>query len=60
MLIELTSKQAQLLDDYLFKKICRLKDAGLEDSDCFKEFSLIHDKLRNCKAQIAKIELIEK
>lgn len=37
--IKLTKKEADVLDNYIFRKCCKLKDAGLEDSDCYKALS---------------------
>ena len=33
--IELTEEEAEVVGDYIFRKVCRLEDAKLEDSYCY-------------------------
>ncbi len=33
--IELTEEEAEVISNYIFKKVCRLEDAKLEDSYCY-------------------------
>lgn len=35
--IELTKEEAEVISNYIFKKVCRLEDAKLEDKDAEKE-----------------------
>lgn len=43
--INLTEKEAEVLDNYIFRKCCKLKDSGLDDSDCYKALSEIRRKI---------------
>lgn len=43
--IELTEEEADVLDDYIFRKACRLSDAGLEDSKCYPNLMSVHHKI---------------
>ena len=44
--IKLTNEEFEVLDDYLFRKLCKLKDAGLEDAKCYVALSSVRSKLR--------------
>ena len=33
--IELTEEEAEVISNYIFKKVCRLEDANLKDSYCY-------------------------
>ena len=33
--IELTEEEAEVISNYIFKKVCRLEEAKLEDSYCY-------------------------
>ncbi len=43
--IELTKEEAEVISNYLFRKICRLEDAKLEDSYCYPKLYSVHYKL---------------
>lgn len=45
--IQLTEEEAEVLDDYIFRKACRLKEAGLEDSKCYPNLMSVHRKITN-------------
>lgn len=47
--IRLTEEEATLLSDYLFRKLVRLKESGLEDAKCFIAFDSIRRKLKEGK-----------
>lgn len=43
--IELTEEEAEVVSNYLFKKICRLEDANLKDSYCYPRLYSTYYKL---------------
>lgn len=43
--LPLTEDEAEVLDNYLFRKICRLEDAGLTDSHCYPLLCSMRRKL---------------
>jgi hypothetical protein len=45
--IELTEEEAEVVDNYIFKKVCRLEDANLKESYCYPRLYNAHRKLTN-------------
>ena len=43
--IELTEEEAEVISNYIFKKVCRLEDAKLEDSYCYPRLYSVYHKL---------------
>ena len=43
--IELTEEEAEGISNYIFKKVCRLEDAKLEDSYCYPRLYSTYHKL---------------
>lgn len=43
--IELTEEEAKVVGDYIFRKVCRLEDAKLEDSYCYPRLYSAYHKL---------------
>ena len=43
--IELTEEEAEVISNYIFKKVCRLEDAKLEDSYCCPRLYSAYRKL---------------
>ena len=43
--IELTEEGAEVISNYIFKKVCRLEDAKLEDSYCYPRLYSVYHKL---------------
>ena len=43
--IELTEEEAEVISNYIFKKVCRLEDANLEDSYCYPRLYSAYHKL---------------
>ena len=43
--IELTTEEIKVLDNYLFKKLINLENAGLTDSKCYPLLFSIRQKL---------------
>ena len=43
--IELTEEEAEVVSNYIFKKVCRLEDAKLEDSYCYPRLYGAYRKL---------------
>ena len=43
--IELTEEEAEVVSDYIFRKVCRLEDANLKDSYCYPRLYSIYHKL---------------
>ena len=43
--IKLTEEEAEVVSDYVFRKVCRLEDAKLEDSYCYPRLYSAYHKL---------------
>ena len=43
--IELTKDEAEVISNYIFKKVCRLEDADLKDSYCYTRLYNAYHKL---------------
>ena len=43
--IELTEEEAEVISNYIFKKVCRLEDANLKDSYCYPRLYSAYYKL---------------
>ena len=43
--IELTKEEAEVISNYIFRKVCRLEDAKLEDSYCYPRLYSTYRKL---------------
>ena len=43
--IELTEEEAKVASNYIFRKVCRLEDAKLEDSYCYPRLYSAYHKL---------------
>ena len=43
--IELTEEEAEVVSDYIFRKVCKLEDAKLEDSYCYPRLYSAYHKL---------------
>ena len=43
--IKLTEEEAKVVGDYIFRKICKLEDAKLEDSYCYTRLYSAYHKL---------------
>ena len=43
--IELTEEEVEVISNYIFKKVCRLEDAKLEDSYCYPRLYSAYRKL---------------
>ena len=43
--IELTEEEAEVVSDYIFRKVCKLEDAKLEDSYCYSRLYSAYHKL---------------
>lgn len=43
--IELTEEEAEVVSDYIFRKVCRLEDADLKDSYCYPRLYGAYRKL---------------
>ena len=43
--IELTKDEAEVISNYIFKKVCRLEDANLKDSYCYPRLYSAYHKL---------------
>lgn len=54
LLLPLTDDEAEVLENYLFKKICKLEDAGLTDSHCYPLLCSIRRKLLRSKKAFTK------
>ena len=52
--IELTKEEAEVVSNYIFKKVCRLEDAKLEDSYCYPRLYSAYHKLSAALKDIKK------
>lgn len=43
--IELTGDEAKVVDDYIFRKACRLEESNLKDSYCYPRLYSAHNKI---------------
>ena len=43
--IELTKEEAEVVSNYIFRKVCRLEDANLKDSYCYPRLYSAYRKL---------------
>ena len=43
--IKLTEEEAEVISDYIFRKVCKLEDAKLEDSYCYPRLYGAYRKL---------------
>ena len=43
--IELTKEEAEVISNYIFRKVCRLEDASLKDSYCYPRLYSAYHKL---------------
>ena len=43
--IKLTEEEAEVVSDYIFRKVCKLEDAKLEDSYCYPRLYGAYGKL---------------
>lgn len=53
--IELTEEEAKVVEDYLFRKVCRLDEAGLSDSHCRPLLDSARRKLTAASRQSAEV-----
>ena len=49
ILLPLTDEESEVLENYLFKKMCRLEESGLTDSHCYPLLCSIRRKLLKSK-----------
>lgn len=52
--IKLTEEEAEVVSNYIFKKVCRLEDAKLEDSYCYPRLYSAYHKLSAALKDIKK------
>ena len=52
--IELIEEEAEVISDYIFRKVCRLEDAKLEDSYCYPRLYSAYHKLSVALKDIKK------
>ena len=52
--IKLTEEEAEVVSDYIFRKVCRLEDAKLEDSYCYPRLYGAYRKLSAALKDIKK------
>ena len=43
--IELTKEEAEVISNYIFRKVCRLEDTNLKDSYCYPRLYSAYRKL---------------
>lgn len=52
--IELTKEEAEVISNYIFRKVCRLEDAKLEDSYCYPRLYSAYHKLSAALKDVKK------
>ena len=52
--IELTEEEAEVISNYIFRKVCRLEDAKLEDSYCYPRLYSAYHKLSAALQDVKK------
>lgn len=52
--IELTKDEAEVISNYIFKKVCRLEDANLKDSYCYPRLYSVYHKLSTALKDVKK------
>ena len=52
--IKLTEEEAEVVSNYIFRKVCRLEDAKLEDSYCYPRLYGAYRKLSAALKDIKK------
>ena len=52
--IELTKEEAEVVSNYIFKKVCRLEDADLKDSYCYPRLYSTYRKLSDALKDVKK------
>ena len=52
--IELTKDEAEVISNYIFKKVCRLEDANLRDSYCYPRLYSTYYKLSAALKDVKK------
>ena len=52
--IELTKEEVEVISNYIFKKVCRLEDAKLEDSYCYPRLYSAYRKLSAALKDVKK------
>ena len=52
--IELTKEEAEVISNYIFRKVCRLEDANLKDSYCYPRLYSAYRKLSAALKDIKK------
>ena len=52
--IELTEEEAEVISNYIFRKVCRLEDADLKDSYCYPRLYSAYRKLSAALKDVKK------
>ena len=52
--IKLTEEEAEVISNYIFRKVCRLEDANLKDSYCYPRLYSAYRKLSAALKDIKK------
>ena len=52
--IELTKEEAEVISNYIFRKVCRLEDADLKDSYCYPRLYSAYHKLAAALKDVKK------
>ena len=52
--IELTKDEAEVISNYIFRKVCRLEDADLKDSYCYPRLYSAYRKLSAALKDVKK------
>ena len=52
--IKLTEEEAEVISNYIFRKVCRLEDANLKDSYCYPRLYSAYRKLSAALKDVKK------
>ena len=52
--IKLTEEEAEVISNYIFRKVCRLEDANLKDSYCYPRLYSVYHKLSAALKDVKK------
>ena len=52
--IKLTEEEAEVISNYIFRKVCRLEDANLKDSYCYPRLYSVYHKLSTAMKDVKK------
>jgi len=52
--ITITESEAEVVDNYIFRKMCRLEDANLKETHCYPRLESVHRKIQRARNSLQK------